>query len=102
MTGSVVHAIYQGILAGALSLGGWVIMFPLRTITKSIRKEWKEKSGLLQEVHTEMKLQRTNCLTTLQAQGEEQIELLEKAVSTLESIHLSQAEMAGYMKARRG
>jgi hypothetical protein len=98
----VFQYIHEGVVAGALSFGGWVIMFPLRTIAKAIKNEWKEKSALLQEVHTEMKLQRTNCLSTLQRQGEKQIDLLERAVDVLEDIHISQSEMSGYIKASKG
>jgi len=36
----------------------------------------KTAFGLLQDTYEELRLQRTNCLTTIQAQGKEQIALL--------------------------
>jgi len=44
---------------------------------KVLFKSWQERHKLLTDIHTELVEQRTNCLGTLQAQGEKQIELLE-------------------------
>jgi hypothetical protein len=82
-----------------LSVGGWMLSYPFRAVFNSAKEEWHEKTQLLSEVHQELKQQRTNCLTTLQSQGDQQIKLLEKTVDTLEQIHLGQTEMAGFIKA---
>lgn len=95
---TTVQFIHEGILAGALSFVGWLFMFPLRTAWKVIVEKFK----VIDDVHTELTLQRTNCLTTLQSQGEEQIKLLSKMNGTLEAIHLSQSEMSGFLKGSRG
>jgi hypothetical protein len=73
-------------------------MWPFR----KARKEWialKEEQNL---IHQELVTQRTNCLSTLQAQGVAQIELLTKVAGSLEHIALSQAEMTGFFKASAG
>jgi hypothetical protein len=66
------------------------------------RKAQKEWTALKQEqatIHQELVTQRTNCLTTLQSQGDQQVELLKKAVGSLENMALSQAEMTGFFRA---
>jgi hypothetical protein len=66
------------------------------------RKAQKEWTALKQEqatIHQELVTQRTNCLTTLQNQGDAQVKLLEKAVESLGTMALSQAEMTGFFRA---
>lgn len=65
---------------------------------KVIKKEFTNAKAALSAVHEELILQRSNCLTSLQASGDAQVKLLEKAVSVLEGIHTSQAEMSGFLK----
>lgn len=72
-----------------------VFMWPFRRM----KKEWvalKEEQSL---IHEELVKQRTNCLTTLQSQGDRQIELLGDMSKSLNAIALSQAEMTGFCKA---
>ena len=92
----ILHEAEIGVI---LSVGAWMLMFPVRTIFKKATDVLNKFETKLTNVETELSAQRTNCLTTLQSQGTEQIKLLEKAVSTLEAIHISQAEMSGYIKA---
>ena|ERR1039458_6349174 len=75
-----------------------VIMWPIR----KIKKEWADMKAEQVSMHSELVLQRTNCLSTLQAQGVAQIELLTKVAGSLEHIALSQAEMTGFFKASAG
>lgn len=75
-----------------------VIMWPFR----AARKEWKIMKEEQASIHKELVTQRTNCLTTLQQQGDRQIELLGKVSDTLTGMALSQAEMTGYCKANTG
>lgn len=89
----------ESAIGGGFSVLIWVIAFPLRTTYNKLKDEWNSKSALLVEVRAELVQQRTNCLATLQNQGSDQVKLLEKSVETLEKIHLSQAEMTGYLKA---
>jgi hypothetical protein len=96
--GDVIQLVHEGILAVGTALGGWILMFPLRTAVTTIRTRVK----ILDELKEELVEQRTNCLKTLQEQGEKQIELLSKAVETLEDIHVSQAEMTGFIKGQKG
>jgi len=78
---SLFYKIFMGMLvAGGIAL----IMWPFRKLAA---------------IHNELIAQRTNCLQTLQNQGGKQIELLGKAVTTLEGIHTSQASMTGFMQA---
>jgi hypothetical protein len=78
-----------------------LLLFPVRTFLKNVQGEWQAVTAKLSGVEKELSVQRTNCLTTLQQQGQSQIDLLEKANNTLEAIHLSQVEMSGYLKASR-
>jgi hypothetical protein len=75
-----------------------IVLWPFRTI----KKEWVEMKKNQASIHSELVQQRTNCLTTLQTQGDRQIELLGKVSDTLTGIALSQAEMTGYCKANSG
>ena len=49
-------------------------------------------------VQVELSTQRTNCLATLQDQGEKQIEILGKVADTLNAMHLDQRELLGRIK----
>lgn len=61
---------------------GAAIMWPIR----KARKEWLSLKDTTQAIQNELAQQRTNCLTTLQAQGDTQISLLTKTVETLEGV----------------
>lgn len=74
-------------------------MFPVRTLIKKANEILDSFDSKLLGIQEELSTQRTNCLTTLQNQGTEQVKLLEKVAGTLEAIHISQAEMSGYIKA---
>lgn len=80
-------------IVGLLITG--VIMYPFR----KIHKEWSSLKEEQSAIHKELVQQRTNCLTTLQTQGEEQIKLLGKAVDVLDGVRLDLAEQTGYLKA---
>lgn len=92
--------IHEGEIAVVLSVGGWMLLFPIRSLIDKVKKEWEGMIGRLDTVQKELSEQRTNCLQTLQIQGGKQIELLDKAATTLDAMHLSQVEMTGYIKAR--
>jgi hypothetical protein len=75
-----------------------VVLWPFR----KARKEWAVLKAEQASIHAELVTQRTNCLQTLQTQGDRQIELLGKVVDTLGDIRTSQAEQTGYCKANTG
>jgi hypothetical protein len=70
--------------------GGWLWELTLGAIQAD--KQWKS------EVKQELVLQRTNCLSTLQAQGKVHIELLEKLSTEQQQTNLLLAEQSGYLK----
>jgi len=78
-------------ISGALG----VIVWPFR----KLKAEWVEMKKDQASIHSELVQQRTNCLTTLQLQGEEQVKLLSKAVDILDGVRLDLAEQTGYLKA---
>ena len=83
-------------LVGLLIAGiGAAFMWPIR----KARKEWVSLKDTTQAIQNELAQQRTNCLTTLQQQGEKQIELLSKAADTLDGVRLDLAEQTGYLRA---
>lgn len=92
--------IREGITSVVLGVAGWLLLFPIKALIKSIHTRWAKAVTTLDTVQNELVLQRTNCLTTLQSQGNQQIEILEKVASTLDHIRESQVEMVGYMKGR--
>lgn len=91
----ILHEVEIGLV---ITIGGWALMFPVRTLISKIKEAWDSQGKLLREVHAELTTQRTNCLTTLQTQGGKQIEVLEQVASTLNDMHLQQVEMTGYLK----
>lgn len=83
-----------------LGVGGYILLFPLRTGYNKVKAEWFRATAVLDGLNKELTVQRTNCLATLQVSNQRQVELLEKTVDVLGDIHLGQVEMSGYMKGR--
>jgi hypothetical protein len=82
-------------IIGLLVTGiGTLLLWPFR----KARQEWIGLKKGIAETQAELITQRTNCLSTLQDQGEKQITLLGEAVGVLREIHTSQAEMSGFLK----
>ena len=88
------HELVSTVLVSAL-IGG--IVYPF----KSAKKKWEGMISKLDEVHSELKAQRTNCLSTLQNQGDKQIELLRDTVKVLNDMHLDQRELLGKLNTHR-
>ncbi len=84
--------------AGASAVVGAIITIVLWPFRKA-RKEWAALKQEQASIHAELVQQRTNCLTTLQQQGVQQIELLGKTVAALDGVRLDLAEQTGYLKA---
>ena len=93
----ILKYIHAGSWAAAVAVGGYIVMFPLRYIVNLI----KERFNVLDAVRDELETQRTNCLTTIQNNGKEQLEILERMADTLDKIHTSQAELSGYVRAQK-
>jgi len=88
--------IFKALIGTVVAGVGTLMLWPIR----KAREEWKTLKENTAAILQELSHQRSNCLATLQNQGDRQIELLEKAVSTLDNIHVSQAEMTGFFKAQ--
>lgn len=69
-------------------------MWPVR----KAKQEWTALTTQLKEVHEELSTQRSNCLTTLQSQGAEQIVLLGKTVEVLGGVRIDLAEQTGFLE----
>lgn len=95
------QVLHEAEIGLVLAVGGWILMFPVRTLIAKAKELLDTFDKRLSSMQSELVQQRTNCLTTLQNQGDKQIEVLEKMSGTLEQMHLSQAEMAGYFKGSR-
>src|SRR6266481_3452240 len=92
----VVWPYFYKALVGLVITGiGMVIMWPIR----KAKKEWVSLKDAITSTQAELVLQRTNCLHTLQEQGEKQIELLGKAADTLDGVRLDLAEQTGFLRA---
>ena len=88
--------VHEGLVSLMLAVVGGILMWPYRKIKKS----YTELMDAVSTTKAELVLQRTNCLHTLQTQGEKQIELLTKATNTLDGVRLDLAEQTGYLRAR--
>jgi hypothetical protein len=91
ITSPVLRWVVGLLLSGLLG----AFMWPFR----KARSEWTTLKKEQASIHAELVQQRTNCLTTLQAQGVQQIELLGKTVAALDGVRLDLAEQTGYLKA---
>ena len=69
-------------------------MYPNR----AIKKEWANLNKKIEAAQEELVHQRTNCLSTLQAQGEKQVTALDKIADTLSLMHLDQKETLGMLR----
>jgi DNA mismatch repair ATPase MutS len=69
-------------------------MYPIR----AIKKEWANLNKKIEAAQEELVHQRTNCLSTLQAQGEKQVTALDKIADTLSLMHLDQKETLGMLR----
>jgi hypothetical protein len=66
---------------------------------RKLKFEWLKATAHLDAITTELTEQRTNCLATLQRQGDAQVNLLGKAVATLDGVRLDFAEQRGMLTA---
>lgn len=98
----VIWHIATKLLIGSVVTGvGALVMYPIRSAVRKIKTEWATLKDGVESAKAELVHQRTNCLTTLQGQGEEQIKILGKCASTLEAIHLDQKETLGLIRGAR-
>ncbi len=92
---SHILSMFNSALAGtAFSFLIWLVLFPL----KAAYRDWMKQTERLDSIKSELEVQRTNCLATLQRQGERQIASIDKAVDTLNEIRIGQAELNGVLK----
>jgi hypothetical protein len=90
------YTILYKALVGLLVTGvGALILLPFR----KVKKEWISLKDSIASTKAELIQQRTNCLTTLQSQGAEQITLLSKTVDALENVRYELAEQTGFLRA---
>jgi len=82
------HELVFTVLIGII---GTAAMWPIR----KVKKAYDELKTAIGSTHAELVIQRSNCLKTLQDQGDRQINLLEKVSDTLSSIHLDQRQLLG-------
>lgn len=90
--------LWEAVSGTILSIGGAILLFPVRMFVNKVKAVVAEQATALEEIKTELVQQRQNCLTTLSTQGTEQIKLLGEVVKVLNEMHLSQVEMTGFMK----
>lgn len=88
--------VHEAAFTAIIAVLGAIAMWPF----KAVKKEWEDFKKRMEDTHSELVAQRTNCFATLTNQGDKQIEVLDKCASTLEAIHLGQVEMSGYIKAQ--
>ena len=72
------------------------VTYPFR----QAKAKWDAMTTKLDDVHKELTTQRSNCLTTLQAQGTQQIEFLKQSVEALNDIKGDNREILGYLRSK--
>ena len=79
-----------------LAIGGLgaLFMWPIR----KARKEWVSLKKTTEAIQQELAQQRTNCLHTLQNQGDTQIQLLTKMSETLDGVRIDFKEHTGFIQ----
>lgn len=87
--------LYKVAISAVVGVIMTVVLWPFR----KARKEWIALKSEQALIHQELVQQRTNCLTTLQQQGVQQIELLGKTVAALDGVRLDLAEQTGFLRA---
>jgi septal ring factor EnvC (AmiA/AmiB activator) len=85
------HELVSTVLVSVF-LGG--AMWPIR----KVKAAYKETQDALQSISKELSEQRSNCLMTLQQQGDEQVKLLGKAVDVLQEMHTDSKLMLEHLR----
>lgn len=65
---------------------------------KKMKEIFEGLKSSLDKVQTELVTQRSNCLTTLQTQGDTQIAVLKEVSKTLQDMHLDQKTTLGMLQ----
>jgi hypothetical protein len=84
----------KALMTLAVGIIGYIIMFPVR----KARAEWISLKETTAKIYEELSQQRTNCLTRLQSQGDEQIKLLGKMADTLDGVRVDFKEHTGFIQ----
>ena len=72
-------------------------MWPFKRVVAAYR----ETQGTLKDITKELTEQRSNCLNTLQTQGDRQIDLLSKAVDVLGEMHTDSKLMLEHLRDKK-
>jgi hypothetical protein len=87
--------IHEVIFTGLITVLGVVVMWPF----KKGKAAFKGVQDELKAAHAELVLQRENCLSTLQRQGVDQVNLLTKVSETLDGVRIELATQTGFLRA---
>lgn len=90
--------VMKTVLSTFAALTIYVVLFPFRTIAKSIKERWAAQTEALVTIQTELTTQRTNCLATLQRQSKEQVDILKDIAETMKDTQIEQAKISGYLR----
>jgi len=85
----------EAIGASVLAAGGFMLKFPVKTFFNGVKDKWDAQVKVLSEIQEELAEQRTNHLSHIEVSSDAQVKLLEKAVTTLEAMHLDQRTLLG-------
>ena len=83
----------KALIGIAVTGAGALLLYPFRKARKM-----GSTSNYHDSAQNELVQQCTNCLTTLQTQGTQQVELLTEVVKTLGEIHLDNSEMLTHLR----
>jgi len=86
--------VHEGVVSLMLAAVGGILMWPYR----KVKAAYVELMEAVQSTKDELTTQRSNCLTTLQVQGDAQVKLLTKVADTLDSIHLETKAQTGFIQ----
>jgi len=100
MINNIIAVVHEVWVSGMAAIVTYVILFPIRSAWQSVGERFKNAMDTLNAVHQELITQRTNCLATLQQEGEKQTEVLKEISNTLTDIHVDQSRTLGIIEGR--
>lgn len=90
----ILRYVHEGVFAGALGIGSYVILYPVRHVVKTV----KDRFAVLDAVKSELETQRTNHLSHIQTATEAQTKVLEAQTKILDKMADTLDDMRGDQK----
>jgi hypothetical protein len=97
MVGVIHEFIHEIVITVIIAAGGSALRWPFMLI----KNEFAKARSILGALQSELITQRTNCLQTLQQQGDRQVDLLSKTVEVLGEMHTDSKLMLEHLRDKK-